>query len=159
MATSKKPAPTPTSTATDKIIQEAINQAFCQRIAFMALRVAQSVTGESPDTPNYDNRRAYADKIFRGDDKAISLTLHVVAASEAVAKALEAGTSEDVQDLDIENALKAIWDARATAHQGISIDLANQMLSRMTSLRNEVEERAARVMQQMAVQQAAAVNK
>jgi hypothetical protein len=139
MATDKKAAPDKVvQSATDKIIREAVNQAFCQRVAFMALRVAQAVAGESPDTPNHDNRRAYADKVFRGDDKAIGLTLHVVAASEAVSNALESGTAENVQDLDIENALKTIWDSRSKAYQGISIDLANQMLSRMTGLKNDV---------------------
>jgi len=124
--------------ATDKIIREAINQTFCQRIAFVALRVAHGVTTESPDTENYENRRAYADKVFRGEDKAIGLAMHVVAASEAISSTLENGTSEDVQDADIESALKEIWDARSKAYQGINIDIANQMLARMTSIRNDV---------------------
>jgi hypothetical protein len=105
---------------TSKIIQEVANKIFCQRVAFLALRAAQKVVAEKSNAEDFDARAAYANQIFRGEDRALLLTLHVVAASSAIEAALENGTHEDVQDADIEAALKEIWEARATAYASVN---------------------------------------
>lgn len=101
--------------ATDKIIKEATNPIFAQRVALLAIRMAHDVAGESPDDPTADARSLYANTILRGEERALLLVMHVIAASDAIASTLENGTAEDVQDTDIEAALEEVWDARARA--------------------------------------------
>lgn len=101
--------------ATDKIIQEATDLVFCQRVALLAIRMASDVSGESPDTPNHEARLAYANQVFRGDDKAMLLVMHIIAANDAIAEALDNGTAADVQDTHIQEALRDIWDPRSTS--------------------------------------------
>lgn len=125
--------------ATGKIIKEAIVQELVQRVAFLALRAAQDVASESPDTANHEARVMYADRVFRGEDKAVLLTLHIVAASDAIAAALEDGTHEDVQDSDIEAALGAVWDARANAFGGMAMDTISFALQELKKTSIEVE--------------------
>jgi len=109
--------------ATDKIIKEAASQLFTQRVAFLALRVAQAVAGDSPDAENRAERADYAAYIFRGEEKILLLTLHVVVASDAITAALDGGSAADVKDEDIEAALESIWDARALAFGAVSMQL------------------------------------
>ena len=109
--------------ASDKIIEAAADPAFCQRVAYIALRVANEIAGESPDTEGSLERMTYAEQIFRGEDKALLLTLHVVAAEGKISDALQNGGAAEVQDLDIENALKAIWDTRAAAYAATNHNL------------------------------------
>jgi hypothetical protein len=127
------------TTATNKIIKEAVSLEFTQRVAFIALQSAQDVASESPDTENHANRVAYADRIFRGEEKALSLALHIVGASPEIMAALEEGTQDDVQDEDIINTFGAIWNARANAYgTGAHTEPANQMLSQMLRIRDEM---------------------
>jgi hypothetical protein len=125
--------------ATGKIIKEAIVQEFVQRVAFLALRAAQDVASESPDTANHEARVMYADRVFRGEDRAVLLTLHIVAASDPIRTALEDGTHDDVQDSDIEAALGAVWDARANAFGGMAMDMTNLTLEKLREAKLEVE--------------------
>lgn len=111
--------------STNNVIKKAVTLAFTQRIAYMALRFAQKVAEESPDTPNHDVRMIYADQVFRGEDKALLLTLHVVAAAPGIATALDSddSTIEDVNDADIEAGLEAIWDSRSIAYSVVNMNL------------------------------------
>ena len=107
----------------ERIIQTASDKMFCQRVAFIAFQVAEEVTGELPETPNHMERVAYADMIYRGDEKALLLTLHVVASSTEICMALESGTQSDVLDEDILLAVRAVWQPRAMAAAAIRSEL------------------------------------
>lgn len=61
--------------ATDKIVAEVSKPSFYTRVAFIALKTAQSVATEDPGTANHEARVAYANKIFRGEDAALLLSL------------------------------------------------------------------------------------
>lgn len=127
------------------IIQKAIDQEFTQRVAFCALRAAQNVASESPDTPNHEARVMYADRVFRGEDKVALLTLHVVAASPTIEAALQDGDASDVEDSDIDAALGAIWDARANAFGGMVVDKASFTLQALNKIKIEVQNMAEEV--------------
>jgi hypothetical protein len=90
---------------TDKIIQEASGKPFCQKVAFVAMKLAHKA-GKSD---------GYAQHIVTGKEKAVMLALHVVAASDKIEAALEEGGAAAVKDADIEAALKEIWEARSAA--------------------------------------------
>jgi hypothetical protein len=97
---------------TANIIEQAANKVFCQRVAFLAMRAAHKAAKETPEDLTY---MAYAEHIFRGGEKAVLLTLHVVAASDTISAALESGGADAVQDADIEAALQDIWAMRSAA--------------------------------------------
>ncbi len=97
--------------ATDKIIKEAADPAFCQRVAFLAIRMANDTAGDSPDEAS----SYYANRVLSGSERVGLLVMHVIAASAAISDALDNGTAADVSDDDIEAALKDIWSARASA--------------------------------------------
>ena len=101
--------------ATDKIVAEISKPSFYTRVAFIALKTAQSVATEDPGTANHENRVAYANKLFRGEDAALLIASHVVASNGTIASTIENGSCEDVPDSDIEYALGGIWNARANA--------------------------------------------
>ena len=107
--------------ASDKLIDAIANPALVQRVAYMALRTAHEVATEPPETENHALRMAYAETIFRGEDKVLLLALHLAAAEPAIADALVNGT--EVQDLDMENALKAVWNVRAAAYGSVNYTL------------------------------------
>src|SRR5580765_7681782 len=107
------------------LVSKVTDLAFCQKVAFAAMRAAQKVATESPDTPNHVVRAAYADRVFRGEDKAALLAAHVAVANTNVAAALEAG--EEVQDSDIAMALDSIWDARAAAFGSADVYLTKMV--------------------------------
>jgi len=107
--------------ASEKIMQAVADKLFCQRVAFVAMQVAARSTGEPPETPNYANRVAYANMVFRGDERALLLAVHVVSASSDIGAALEAGS--EVTDEQLAIALEAIWDTRATAFGSVNNEL------------------------------------
>ena len=119
--------------SSDKVIQEATNKVFCQRVGFMAIQVADEVSAESPDTPEHEARLAYAQQIFRGDDKALLLTLHVIANSQAIESTLLNKTHTDVQDADLKTAVQAIWTARSLA-----FGIVNHQLNRIRQITTDV---------------------
>ena len=95
------------------VVTAASDPAFYTRVAYTALKVAQMVASEEAAHPNHDNRVAYANRVFRGDDNAILLAQHV-ATNPTISAALENGP-EAPTDGDIEFTLTSIWDARANA--------------------------------------------
>lgn len=101
--------------ATGEIIAAASAPTFYTRVAFVALKTAQNVAAEDPGTANHENRVAYANRVFRGEEGALLLALHVASANGTVAAALESGGGDAVPDADIEFVLSTIWDARANA--------------------------------------------
>lgn len=107
--------------ASEKIMQAVADKLFCQRVAFVAMQVATRSTGEPPETPNYANRVAYANMVFRGDERALLLAVHVASASSDIGAALEAGS--EVTDEQLALALEAIWDTRATAFGSVNNEL------------------------------------
>lgn len=104
--------------ATKEIIAEASKPSFYTRVAFIALRSAQNVASEPENTANHANRVAYANRIFRGEENALLLALHVVSANGTVSNTLQNEGGEAVPDGDIEFVLSTIWDARANAFAG-----------------------------------------
>lgn len=101
--------------ATLDIISAASNPVFYTRVAFIALKAAQNVAAEAANTPNHVNRVAYSGRVFRGDDKALLIALHIAASNPTIAQTLETGGGAAVPDGDIEFAMGQIWDARANA--------------------------------------------
>ena len=101
--------------ATDKIINEVSKRSFYQRVGYIALKVAQNVASENPDTENHQSRAQYASLIFRGGDNAILLASHIVASNPTIASMIENGSGADVSDNDIEYAFSGIWTARSLA--------------------------------------------
>jgi hypothetical protein len=139
--------------ASEKVIKEAANPLFCQRVAFLALLYAQQqVEKASPDGEDTADL-IYARQIFRGEEKALLLTLHVVAANTEITDALENGTAADVQDGSITAALEAIWSSRAQAFA--ATDLAMGQMRHVMSEIGRVSEEVARASQ--AVQQASEI--
>lgn len=122
-----------------KVLNEAASPVFCQRVAFMAIRAAHLVATEPPDTDGHAYRVAYAQHIFRGDEKALLLTLHVLSADEGIIQALEEGNHENVTDDAIAQALANIWDARARALTAVSSEF-NQVRSLMAEAHQIVEQ-------------------
>jgi hypothetical protein len=101
--------------ATKDIIQAASNPTYYTRVAFIALKVAQNVAAEDPNTANHANRAAYAGRVMTGEDKALLLSLHIAAANATIAGTLETQGGDAVPDGDIEFAMGQIWDARSNA--------------------------------------------
>jgi hypothetical protein len=105
------------------IIEAAAEKIFCQRVAFIAFQVATAITGEPPETPNHLERLFYCDFIYRGDEKALLLTLHVVASSSEICSVLSGDGGEGgqamVTDEMLTTAIANIWDARALAYAAI----------------------------------------
>lgn len=99
--------------ASEKIIAAASDPIFYTRVAFLALKSAQNVASEAPETANHLNRVNYAARVMNGRDKAVLLALHVVASNPTIAGKLDA--DQPVPDGDIEFALGSIWDARSNA--------------------------------------------
>jgi len=128
--------------ASEKIMQAVADKLFCQRVAFMAMQVATRSTGEPPETPNYANRVAYANMVFRGDERALLLAVHAASASSGIGAALEAGS--EVTDEQLALALEAIWDTRATAFGSV-----NNELIRSYQAINESKLQAARLTEVM----------
>lgn len=100
---------------TKAIIAEASKPEFYTRVSFIALKAAQNVAAEESNTANHKNRVAYANRVFRGEENALLLTLHVVSANGTVSQTLENDGCDAVPDADIEFVLSTIWDARANA--------------------------------------------
>ncbi|WP_046869348.1 hypothetical protein [Microvirga massiliensis] len=101
--------------ATRDIIAAASQPTFYTRVSFLALKTAQNVASEDPSTPNHANRLAYANRVLRGEDKALLLALHIAAANNVIAGGLEEVGESAIPDADIEFVLSTIWDARANA--------------------------------------------
>ena len=100
---------------TKAIIAAASQPEFYTRVSFIALKAAQNVAAEASSTPNHEKRVAYANRIFRGEESALLLTLHVASANGTVSQTLETSGGDAVLDGDIEFVLSTIWDARANA--------------------------------------------
>jgi hypothetical protein len=96
------------------VVTAASDPAFYTRVSYIALKVAQQVAAEEETHANHENRVAYSNRIFQGNDNAILLAQHV-ATNPAIATALETDGPEAPTDGDIEFTLTSIWDARANA--------------------------------------------
>jgi hypothetical protein len=101
--------------ATSDIIAAASDPLFYTRVSYISLKVAQNVASEDESTANHVNRVAYAERIFRGLDNALLISMHIAASNPTIAATLETEGGAAVPDGDIEFALATIWDARANA--------------------------------------------
>lgn len=101
--------------STTDIINAASDPVFYTRVSFISLKVAQNVAAEDPGYPNHQNRLAYCAQIFRGDDNALLLSLHIASSNPTIAATLETEGGAAVPDGDIEFAMATIWDARANS--------------------------------------------
>jgi hypothetical protein len=92
-------------------------------------------------------RATYADMIYRGDERALLLTLHVVASSDEICTALEGGTQADVLDEDILLAIRTVWQPRSMAAAAIRSDLqrANEISFKAGELMQGVQNLALRI--------------
>jgi hypothetical protein len=106
--------------ASSDIIDEVSKPSFYTRVSYLSLTTAQSVASEDPGTPNNANRVAYSSRIFRGDEDALMLAMHVVSSNPTIAATIEADGGAAVPDGDISFALSSIWDARANAFAAAS---------------------------------------
>lgn len=104
--------------ATSDIIAAASDPVFYTRVSFIALKAAQNVATEDPNAPNHTNRVDYAERIFRGGDNALLISMHIAASNSTIAATLESGGGEAVPDGDIEFAMGQIWDSRSNAFAG-----------------------------------------
>jgi len=101
--------------STTDIIAAASDPVFYTRVSFISLKTAQNVASEDSSTANHVNRVDYAERIFRGGDNALLISMHVAASNPTIASTLETEGGAAVPDGDIEFALASIWDARANA--------------------------------------------
>jgi len=101
--------------ASSDIIAEVSKPEFYTRVSFISLKVAQNVASEDAATANHENRTAYSSRIFRGDEDALMLSMHLVSSNPAITATIEAEGGDAVPDGDIEFALATIWDSRANA--------------------------------------------
>lgn len=101
--------------ATSDIIAAASDPVFYTRVSFISLKVAQNVASEDASTPNHANRVDYSERIFRGLDNALLISMHIAASNPTIASTLETEGGDAVPDGDIEYAMGAIWDSRANA--------------------------------------------
>lgn len=101
--------------ASADVIRETSNPAFYTRVAFIALKAANDVANEDPQTANHANRLAYAQMLFRGGDKPLNLAMHVVAVNPTIASTLAKSGHAAVPDNDIEFVMGQIWNQRANA--------------------------------------------
>lgn len=108
--------------ATTDIIAGASDPVFYTRVSFISLKTAQNVASEDPSTPNHENRTNYAERIFRGGDNALLISMHIAASNPTIAAELESGGGAAVPDGDIEYALATIWDSRANAFEGAPME-------------------------------------
>lgn len=102
--------------ATSDIIAEVSQATFYQRVSYLALGAAQQVASEDVATPNHDNRVLYASRIFRGEEDALMLSMHVVSSNPTIAETITNSGGDAVPDNDLQFALASIWDARANAY-------------------------------------------
>ena len=101
--------------ASSDIIAEVSKPEFYTRVSFISLKVAQNVASEDPATANHENRTAYSSRIFRGDEDALMLSMHLVSSNPSITATIEESGGAAVPDGDIEFALATIWDSRANA--------------------------------------------
>jgi hypothetical protein len=104
--------------ASSNIIAEVSKPEFYTRVSYISLAVAQDVAAEDAATANHDNRVAYSSRIFRGDEDALMLAMHVVSSNPTIEQKVDAEGGASVPDGDIEFALATIWDARSNAFAG-----------------------------------------
>jgi hypothetical protein len=102
--------------STNDIIAAASDPIFYTRVSFISLKVAQNIASEDEATANHANRVEYAGAIFRGDDNATLLAMHVAASNPTISATLETEGGDAVPDGDIEFALATIWDGRSNAY-------------------------------------------
>ena len=99
--------------ATADYVAKANEPTFYTRVMFIALRAAQNVAAEAPETANHSNRVAYANRILRGEENAPLLAAHVISANAVIMGNIDA--DQDPADGDLEFVLSTVWDARANA--------------------------------------------
>lgn len=97
------------------LIERVSDPVFYTRVAFLALKIAQSVAAEASNTANHENRVKYANRIFRGEENSLLLALHAVSANGTVTNTILDMGTEAVPDADLAFVLSTIWDARANA--------------------------------------------
>jgi hypothetical protein len=100
---------------TANVIAEVENPEFYNRVAFIAIKVAQNVASEDPETANHDNRIHYCNRIFTSSESPRMLAAHVVSSNPTIYGTVDTEGGAAVPDGDIEFALASIWDARANA--------------------------------------------
>ena len=100
---------------TKTLIERVSEPVFYARVAFVALKVAQTVAAEATNTANHENRVKNANRIFRGEENSLLLASHIVSANGTVTNTILSDGTDAVPDGDIEFVLASIWDARANA--------------------------------------------
>jgi len=120
------------------VVLKAHSRIFCQRVAYIAMKVAHQMAANSPDDLN---AMAYAEHIFRGGENATLLALHVAAANEAVSAVLETEGVDMVRDEDIEAALQAIWGMRSAAFGATSMQVrkVQELVAQVTRSAEEAQ--------------------
>lgn len=95
------------------LVAKANEPAFYSKVLFIAMKVAQNVATEDPNTDSHAERLAYANRILRGEDNGPLIAAHIIASNGTIAAVIE--SSGEPPDGDIEYAFGAIWTARALA--------------------------------------------
>lgn len=100
--------------AISDLIAKTTDPAFYHKIGFLAVKVAQQVASEDPNTTDHAVRAQYAARIVRGEDNLLLLSAHVVASNGTIQSTIEAGN--EPSDGDLEFALASIWTSRGKAY-------------------------------------------
>jgi hypothetical protein len=82
-------------------------------------KVAAAVAAEPNNTPQHTARLAYAQRVFRGDERPQLVAAHVIVAKASIIAAIDAqpaALGSNVTEADIEASLTSIWTARALAY-------------------------------------------
>lgn len=104
--------------AAKDLIAAASDAEFAGRTNVLLFKVAQMVASEDPGTPDHAVRVAYANRVFRGDERPQLVALHMIASNLTIAQNISNDPDElgaNVPDGDIEFVLASIWTARAVA--------------------------------------------
>lgn len=100
-------------------ISAASDQLFSGRVMIFLFKVAAAVAAEPHNTPQHAVRLAYAQRIFRGDERPQLVAAHIIVAKASILSAIDAqpaALGSNVADADIEASLTSIWTARALAY-------------------------------------------
>lgn len=97
------------------LVDKAYDPDFYGKIGMLAMKVAQNVATEDPQTPEHAARVTYANRVFRGEDNLPLIASHIISSNGTIAATIEGGG--EPPDGDLEYAFGAIWTARAKAFE------------------------------------------
>jgi hypothetical protein len=109
-------------------IATASDKAFAGRVMLLMLKVAQTITTESPGA-NHKKRLRYAASVIYGNEKPQLMAAHVIAATAAIASTINTNPSElgsNVTDADLEAAISGLWTVRSIAFHTMQPPLPEQ---------------------------------